>query len=363
MVEAAVLIFSGLLILLTLLPFSKSSFWWVRVWEFPRLQLGFLLLLALALQGLLFTYDKRWDLAVSAVTIIAILYQIWWILPYNSIWRDEVKWADNDPTKPRVSVMAANVLTPNRNAAGLREIILKWSPDVVVTVETDKWWEAELDQLNDFYPHAIRCPLDNLYGMHVYSKFPLEDGEIQYLVEDDVPSIHASLRVHEQLKIRMHFLHPAPPSPTENDESSERDAELIMVAKSLQDEDGPTIVTGDLNDVAWSPTTRLLRKISGLLDPRVGRGMINTFHADYWFLRWPLDHIFHSAHFRLVRIERLPHFGSDHFPVFIELQYAAEHDLQQAGLESDHTDEQEAREKMNEEEVHENNTPEPEAKG
>ncbi len=64
--------------------------------------------------------------------------------------------------------------------------------------------------------------------------------------------------------------------------------------------------------------TKYFREISGMLDPRVGRGLFNTFHAGIPLLRWPLDHIFHSADFRLVRLERLPAIKSDHFPVFGE---------------------------------------------
>jgi hypothetical protein len=61
--------------------------------------------------------------------------------------------------------------------------------------------------------------------------------------------------------------------------------------------------------------------LARLLDPRVGRGMLPTFHADYKLLRWPLDHVFHSAHFRLQQLERLSHIGSDHYPIYIRLSY------------------------------------------
>ena len=59
--------------------------------------------------------------------------------------------------------------------------------------------------------------------------------------------------------------------------------------------------------------------MSGLLDPRVGRGLYNTYNAGNPIFRFPLDHVFHSNHFRLFRLVRLPKVGSDHFPVLIEL--------------------------------------------
>jgi hypothetical protein len=208
-----------------------------------------------------------------------------------------------------------------------------------------------LDTLESDYSYTIKCPLDNLYGMHVYSRFPLTESKVDYLVAPDIPSIHTLLTLPSGDKIRHHFLHPAPPSPTENDESSERDAELIIVAKSVAETDTPVIVTGDLNDVAWSETTRLFRKISGLLDPRIGRGMFNTFHADYWFMRWPLDHLFHSDHFTLSKISRLAGFGSDHFALFTELVLETGNNVQQSGLKTSEDDLTWAKDKVDDQNV------------
>jgi endonuclease/exonuclease/phosphatase (EEP) superfamily protein YafD len=145
--------------------------------------------------------------------------------------------------------------------------------------------------------------------------------------------MHALLTLRNGVQVRLHVLHPAPPSPTENPESAERDAELVVVARSVAKSDQPIVVTGDLNDVAWSATTRLFRKLSGLLDPRVGRGMYNTFHADYPIARWPLDHLFHSEHFILRSMERMPHIGSDHFALLVRLIHAPQRGEEQQGPE------------------------------
>lgn len=343
---------SALLVLLTVLPLSGARIWWVRIWDFPRAQLAVLLAVVLVLQLLLMDRGHPANWGVMAVTLAALVYQLCWILPYTRLWRPEVRRAARGEKKagPRLRMLTANVLTPNRNAPALLALVREHRPDILVTLESDAWWQQQLTPLERDYPYRVACPLDNLYGMHVYSRLPLEDAEVRFLVEQDVPSVHASVVLQEagdgqpQVRVRMHFLHPAPPSPTENAASTERDVELIVVAKSLEAESGPVVVTGDLNDVAWSPTTRLFRKISGLLDPRVGRGMINSFHASYWFARWPLDHFFHSDHFELVRICRLPNIGSDHFPVLIELQYhPANRDLQ-TGLQANARDRRDAAE-------------------
>ncbi|MBO6576875.1 MAG: endonuclease/exonuclease/phosphatase family protein [Rhodothermales bacterium] len=310
---------TALLVGVTLLPLSRSTKWWVRGWDFPRLQLAGFALLLLGAQLTLLEYVWWQTWLVPGITAACLIYQAWWIVPYTPFYPAQVKLARESNPDRTLRIINANVLTPNRNAAKLLAIVRERNPDILVTLESDSWWESQLDALQEAYAHTIRCPLDNLYGMHVYSRLPLSDPRIEFLVERDVPSMHACVHLPSGDRVRAHFLHPAPPSPTENPESAERDAELIVVAQAVEGADLPVVVTGDLNDVAWSKTTRLFRKISGLLDPRIGRGTFNTFHSDYWFARWPLDHIFHSHHFQLVKLERLGHFGSDHFPLYSEL--------------------------------------------
>jgi len=301
---------------------------------------------------------QTWGFIV--VALLCLIYQAWWIVPYTWLFPVEVKNANNFDSKERIKIITANVLMTNRNAKELLELVREYQPDILVTLESDVWWQTQLDILEIDYPYTIKCPLDNFYGMHVYSRFPMMNCQTEYLVEPDKPSMHALTFLPSGHKIRIHFLHPAPPSPTENEKSSERDAELIIVAKSVADTDVPVIVTGDLNDVAWSETTRLFRKISGLLDPRVGRGMFNTFHADYWFLRWPLDHLFHSQHFTLKSIKRLRSFGSDHFALYTELVFTADNDNEDNGLKVRAEDLSWAKTKTKDQDVDKHDVPQPE---
>jgi endonuclease/exonuclease/phosphatase (EEP) superfamily protein YafD len=146
--------------------------------------------------------------------------------------------------------------------------------------------------------------------------------------------------------IDVHCVHPRPPAPREASSSAERDAELLLVAKAVAAAGRPAIVIGDLNDVAWSATTRLFQKVSGMLDPRVGRGMFSTFHAKHPWLRWPLDHIFMSPEFTVVSLRRLDYFGSDHFPIHAELAYCPPAAAVQQAPRADAEDREVAEEKI-----------------
>ena len=343
----------AILAVLTLLPIWRYEAWWVRGQDFPRLQYGALLLLLLPVEWLALDRAESSSWLLMGVTLGCLVYQAWWIFPHTPLHRKEVKSATDPDPAETLRIMGVNVLMPNRRADDLLRIIEAARPDVIIAVETDRWWQGRLDVLERDYPHTMKCPLDNLYGMHVYSRLMLEDGAIQFLVEPGIPSMHAMLVLRSGQRVRLHCVHPKPPSPTENPDSSPRDAELIAVAKSVADseQDTPVIVAGDLNDVAWSATTRLFRKISGLLDPRVGRGMYNTFHASYPFMRWPLDHLFHSEHFAVVSLARLRAFGSDHFPILVEIVFTANLDAQQEGLTPEASDEKWASEKAMQEGV------------
>jgi endonuclease/exonuclease/phosphatase (EEP) superfamily protein YafD len=348
-----------LIVTVTILPLGRSAHWSVRGFDFPRLQLAVLAALLFLTQLIFLNVSEPSTWLLCSLALLSCCYHLWWILPYTRLWPVEVFKATDDRAERQLSFITSNVLTPNRGADKLIKLVRHHQPDVLVTLESDQWWQDQLDVLKDKMPHTISCPLDNLYGMHVYSRLPLDEVEVSFLIEDNVPSMHALLKLRCEEWVRVHFLHPAPPSPTENPESKERDAELIIVASSVAESDQPTIVTGDLNDVAWSRTTRLFRKLSGLLDPRIGRGMFNTFHANFPFLRWPLDHLFHSEHFTVQSIQRLPSIGSDHFPLLTRLSFTPATGAVQNGIPADSEDRSFANQIEEAENVSKSNVPSP----
>lgn len=325
------------LIGLTLLPLIKSGNWWIRIWDFPRQQLATALGVALAIQ-IAAQPESFIHEVVLGLSLLALIWQVWRIYPYTPAQRVEVKSTDHSRPEHRIRLLIANVYQENRQVHAFMRCIATFDPDVVLIVEANAWWQRHLAALQQRFPYSVCRPLENTYGMLLFSRLELENAEILERVTKDIPSIVAHVKLRSGKIIEMHCLHPEPP--VVGADVDERDAELLLVAREAARSPYPVIVCGDMNDVAWSHTTRLFQRISGLLDPRIGRGLFSTFDANRWYARWPLDHIFHSPQFLLRRIEVGGHIGSDHFPIFAELVYepAAEEFQQvpEAGAEDHH---------------------------
>lgn len=315
-------LFGILAVLFTLFPFVAADYWWIRIFDFPHTQLTIFTFVALLVYFIKFDLRSWRDYLFVTILASCFLFQLGKIYPYTPFSEYEVK--DNRQIDPDNSIrlLISNVLQKNEQYHLLLKEILIRQPNLILLTETDERWRGEISPaLKSCYPHRVEIPLDNTYGMLLYSNYKLENAEIRYLVDDSIPSIHALLTLPSNEKIQLHAIHPTPPMPQHNPSSAERDSEMMKVAKMAKNSEFPVIVTGDFNDVAWSQTTSLFQNVSGLLDPRKGRGFYNTYNANSWIMRWPLDHLFVSEEFRVLTLHIGNDIESDHFPLYAHLSF------------------------------------------
>ena len=343
--NTALIIATALLLFFTLLPLVRNDYWIFRVFDYPRLQKLFLNTVVLLLVVFFYTGTLGWHYALCTVLIGNIAQLLWLIWPFTRFGSKQVVKATDKGEENRLSIMIANIYQDNKNVQGCLKQIAKVNPDIVILLETNARWDAETRDLEVSHPHFCRVPLENTYGLLLYSKLELSETYVKYLVEPDIPSIHTEVTLRNGKPIQLYAVHPTPPTPNENVRSTERDKELLLVADMARKSPLPVVVAGDLNDVAWSRTTELFLKMSQLLDPRRGRGFFNSFHARYFFIRFPLDHAFISPHFKLNAIKRLRNCGSDHFPIYLSVQLEPDAVKEQQPLEVDAEDVAEAEEK------------------
>jgi len=308
-----------LIIVATILPLSRSHRWWVRICDFPRFQVA---VIAMGLLVLLLL--TRWpfgilDFILFTAVALSAMWQVSWVWRYVPGAPLEVESRCTAVGAPeRIALLTTNVLQKSRDSGALLKIIGEADPDLVLAVETDEWWCSRLTEgLRARYRHRLLYPLSNGYGIAAFSRLELTDPSIRFLVDDAIPSLKTGIRLRSGAVIDLYGLHPQPPAPQQD--SIERDVELVMVGKEIKRAKRPAIVLGDLNDVAWSPTTLSFKSAGGLLDPRCGRGFFNTYPAGLPGLRYPLDYIFHTPHFAVCDMRVLPRFQSDHLPLVASL--------------------------------------------
>lgn len=314
-------VFAVMAIVLTIFPFIAVDHWTVRVFDFPHLQLTVLTMLALLLYFFRFNLKSKVDLLFVIALAGCFTFQMAKVYPYTTFAKKEI-FESSPESKPTFDIYTANVLQKNDNKVSVVNEAKKFDADILLFTETDKKWQLAFSKsLSKEYLYKVEVPLSNTYGMFLYSKLELLEPSVRYLVEDTIPSIHSKIILKSKDTIQLFAIHPAPPTPQHNPTSVDRDAEMMKIAKLTRESKFPVIVMGDFNDVAWSETTELFQKVSGLLDLRKGRGFFSTYNAKSWIMRWPLDHIFSSPDFRILDVKLGDNNGSDHFPFFTKFSF------------------------------------------
>lgn len=311
----------------SLAPLLRVGWWPVRLCDFPRMQIGVASVgVALGAGALLLLGGWRWDHgAALALGVMVAAWQLRHVLPYTPLWSKQAP--DAPPGVPRGDVVRIAVLNlnfENGSKGQAAPIFRSLDADLLVLIEIDDEWQRALEGLAREYPAREGDVRGDGLGLAVWSRLPLRNATVRHLATDRRASVWARLELPDERTAEFVAVHPAPPGlkrdDGEREDSRKRDAELVLVAREVAEQRrGAHIVAGDFNDVAWSHTTRLFERISGLRDPRKGRSLLSTYHADHPLFRYPIDHVFVSEGFAIGRLERVRIPGSDHLGVVTDL--------------------------------------------
>lgn len=339
--EQAIMIIWCLLVtcvsVVTLFSHLPGRSWVLRVCDFPRAQvlaIGLVLIAVLIVAMLMgFPFEPQGG-AISWVftTLLvgSVILQALWAIQFTPMRPTTVRHASLSPefmdeTVNAFRLITANVDFKNSDPAKAMRMLMDQDPDLLALVETDEYWDELIEAYRNTYPHIVKELREKGRGVAVLSRFAIEHSEIKYLVDHDRPSIWMRFYLPDAGCVRVIITHPAPPGlPKRNGEgrhsSKKRDIELDLIASYIGDRPNDHwILAGDFNDVGWSWTTLKAKRIGGLSDPRIGRGMYNTYPAAYRFLRYPIDHVLVSDAFELIELRQLENIGSDHLPLLADL--------------------------------------------
>lgn len=330
-------VLSALFFIATFIPLIPYQHWFFRIFDFAKVQI--LVLQSIVFLAAWFFISPGFGFyCIQTLLLVCIGYEISLLYKYTPFYKIK-RVQKTGRSSESIRIVSFNVYQFNKEYQKFIDFIQKMNPDIILTMESNREWEEAMQVFKKEYAYFHEIALENTYGMHLYSKLKISDSTTHYFVADDIPSIEAVLQTNDGFEFIFFGVHPPPPSPTEEENSKERDGELLSVAKKIRNSKKTALVVGDFNNVAWAKSSVLFRKASRMIDPRIGRGLISTFHAKYRLLRFPIDQMFHTTDIFVEEISAEKNIGSDHLPLYCRFFIDKENDNQETQKESLTSDE------------------------
>ncbi len=262
-------------------PHIFSSFSWIVNYAVQ-------LMLAFLIGGLVFLFFKQPRLTfVSFGGCLLLCFYLKFSIKNNSIehWRNSIL-KQHQPNDERVHLNAAQFnLTNSSTPEEMVEALRASGADLLSIHEVTPGWSQWLqDSLSDVYPHHHTMVDLGIFGMSIFSRYPLSSVDTFYYQE--IPNLRVCIQKDgtDLCLISVHT------EPALNDYSLRRlEGQLETLAGQISRMDMPLMVLGDFNAVSWSKELQQFMDNTGLLESRSG---FMDRQRSFWDV--PVDHIFHS---------------------------------------------------------------------
>lgn len=180
----------SIITLFVICPLIRSRHWFVRGFDFPRVHVLIILILFYFFAlNFIQTNIEFWILNIFS--IVSITLDVIRVAPYTKIYPVESKDSKLQSDK-FFKIMSANIYIKNRSYSSLLNLVEIEKPDLLLLLETDEKWKDGVKNLESKFKFKKLIPQDNTYGMLLYSNFEFESINVFHLIDDKVPSIHAS---------------------------------------------------------------------------------------------------------------------------------------------------------------------------
>lgn len=309
---------TGVLLVITLFSYLGEYHFFLELLTHFRLQ--YLVLFLFSSLFFLINLNKRW----LFLSLFGLFFNV---APVLSIYLPAEIGAVKKNNE--ISLLLTNVLSSNQSYTSLLDKIELKQADFIVVLELSPGWATALKAIDKTYPYQKILPrLDN-FGIGLYSKYPFNDIRTEDFASNGIPSIVASIEFNKS-DLNIIATHPAPPM--NNLLAEEQKVHFKKIAKFVQSKRKAAapnrstlvVVAGDLNSTLWSPHYEELMSRADLKNTRQGWGVYPSWPDASiigYFLQIPLDHVLVTENIDTQIFEKLDSIDSDHFPIYVELQF------------------------------------------
>jgi endonuclease/exonuclease/phosphatase (EEP) superfamily protein YafD len=231
---------------------------------------------------------------------------------------------NNSSPEQIFSFLQMNLLQENNSYTNALAVIKKYKPDLLCCEEYSSVWHKELSKNLSEYPHRFLIPVDDWFGLALYSKFPIAEAKEIYFTKECPRALVAKITIGKNVinTICLHTL-----SPSDSQAIKVRNEELSAIAqyaKSINKiKNDSLIIAGDFNCSPWCYYFKNLLKEGNLFNSQQGFGIQNSWPTKISLVsllaKVPIDHFLLSKNISVLDRQIGPSFNSDHYPVFVKL--------------------------------------------